>query len=303
MMFFYRFSLILGLLMIMAISSAPAQTREMTDLAGRQVHLPKEPQRVVSLAPSITELIYALDREEILKGTTQFSNHPLKARDLPRVGSYARPDMELILGLKPDLILAIRDGNPRHVIERLQALNIPVFVLDSRNIEEIILSIEALGEILDARGQASMLIKDMRKRIKRAQQKVAKTDFRPNVFFQADANPVIGVGESTFINEIIKLSGGKNAIAGASGYPRMGWEDILRINPEVVIIASMAGGKNKDQLLGSWRRWPQLRAVQNDRIYVVDADIFERPTHRLVEGLEILMGIIHPELTSDHYEY
>jgi iron complex transport system substrate-binding protein len=123
------------------------------------------------------------------------------------------------------------------------------------------------------------------------------------VFFQADANPVIGVGESTFINEIIKLSGGKNAIAGASGYPRLGWEDILLINPEVVIIASMAGGRNKEQLLQSWCRWPQLQAVQNKRIHVVDADIFERPTHRLVQGLEILMSIIHPELTSDHYEY
>jgi len=302
-MYFCRLSLILGLLMIMTLSSAPAQTREMTDLAGRQVHLPKEPRRVVSLAPSITELVYALGREEILKGTTQFSNHPLKARDLPRIGSYARPDIELILGLKPDLVLAIRDGNPRHAIERLEALNIPVFALDSKNIEEIILSIEALGEILDARDQASMLIKDMQKRIELVQQRVAETDFRPHVFFQADANPVIGVGESTFINEIINLSGGKNAIAGARGYPRMGWEDILLINPEVVIIASMAGGRNKEQLLQSWSRWPQLRAVQNDRIHVVDADIFERPTHRLVEGLEMLMGIIHPELASDHHEY
>jgi iron complex transport system substrate-binding protein len=303
MIYFCRFSLILGLLLTMIMSSSLAQTREMIDLAGRQVHLPQDPQRVVSLAPSITELVYALGREEILKGTSQFSNHPLKAKELPRIGSYARPDVELILGLKPDLVLAIRDGNPRHVIDRLEALKIPVFALDSRNIEEIILSIEALGEILDARDQASMLINDMQKRIKRVQLKVAKTDFRPNVFFQADSNPVIGVGESTFINEIIKLSGGINAIAGVSGYPRLGWEDILRINPEVVIIASMAGGRNKEQLLQSWRRWPQLRAVQNERIHVVDADIFERPTHRLVEGLEILAGIIHPELTSDHYEY
>ncbi len=303
MMYFFRLGLILGLLVLTTTTSALAESREMTDLAGRQVNLPQAPKRVVSLAPSITELVYALGREEVLKGTTQFSNHPLKARELPRIGSYARPDLELILGLKPDLVLAIRDGNPRHAIERLDALNIPVFALDSKNIEEIVLSIEALGEILNARAQAGILIEDMQKRMEQVEQKVAKTDFRPNVFFQADANPVIGVGESTFINEIISLSGGKNAIAGASGYPRMGWEDILRINPDVVIIASMAGGKNKEQLLQSWLRWPQLQAVQNERVHVVDADIFERPTHRLVEGLEILMGIIHPELASDNYEY
>lgn len=302
-MYFCRLSLILSLLIITTIASALAASRELTDLAGRQVQLPQGPLRVVSLAPSITELVYALEREEVLKGTTQFSNHPLKARDLPRVGSYARPDVELILGLKPDLVLAIRDGNPKHAIERLKAMNIPVFALDSKNIEEIILSIKALGEILGAQDQARELVKDMQKRMEHVQQKVAQTYSRPIVFFQADASPVIGVGESTFIHEIINLAGGRNAIAGMKHYPRMGWEDILRINPEVVIIASMAGGKNKEQLLQAWRRWPQLQAVHNDRIHVVDADIFERPTHRLVEGLEKLVGIIHPELISDNYEY
>jgi len=278
-----------------------SQARELTDVTGRKVQVPEQVERVVSLAPSITELVYALDRGDTIKGTAQFSDHPPKAADLPRVGPYSRPDLERILSLAPDLVLAIRDGNPRHTIERLESLNIPVFAVDSGNIQEIMQSIQALGEVLGAMDKADELVRDMRERMDHVQKQAAKKDSRPAILFQVDSDPVIGAGNSTFIHEMIHLAGGTNVLADMERYPRLGWEDILRMDPEVVIIASMAGGRSSEKLLQSWHRWPQLRAVQNSRVHVVDADIFERPTHRLMEGLDRLAQIIHPELFSEDH--
>jgi iron complex transport system substrate-binding protein len=107
---------------------------------------------------------------------------------------------------------------------------------------------------------------------------------------------MVSIGEQTFLHELIVLAGGRNAAAGAGNYPRFGWEDILRLQPEITIITSMGGGQSPEELLGSWQRWPQLRAVRNNRVHVVDADLFDRPTHRLLDGLEILARLIHPDL-------
>jgi iron complex transport system substrate-binding protein len=282
------------LLLIMLPASSPA--RELSDLTGRLVRVPEQPRRVVSLAPSITEIIFALGQEEVLQGTTQFSDHPPAARKIPRVGSYVHPDLERIVALKPDLVLATRDGNPLHLIERLEALGIPVFAVDPRNIGEIMNTISALGKVLNARPHAEALVAEMAVRMEQVRQKVALTGHRPLVFFQIDAAPMVSVGEATFLHELIILAGGRNAAAGGPAYPRFGWEEILRLQPEITIITSMGGGQSPQELLGSWQRWPQLQAVQKQRVHVVDADLFDRPTHRLVDGLEILARLIHPGL-------
>lgn len=295
----------LFLLALHIILSGPAfgQPRELTDMAGRTVLVPEEPERIVALAPSITELVFALDKEENLKGAVQYSDYPSRAEKLPRVGSYARPDVERIVRLEPDLVLAIRDGNPRQTIDRLEGMDIPVFTLDSDNLEEIMQSISALGLALNAEGRAGELVRDMQERLDQVQEKVAPAESRPSVFFQADAGPIIGAGASTFIDEMIHLAGGTNALAHKERYPRLGWEDILRLDPDVAVIASMSGGKDAHELTAAWQRWPQLRAVQQERVHVVDADVFERPTPRLLDGLEILAGLIHPQLFPDYNAY
>ncbi len=293
-----KFALVIKSKLILLFLMVPflVEAREMTDVAGRTVHVPQEPKRVVSLAPSITELVYALDMGGILKGAVQFSDYPAQAKKLPRVGSYAHPDMERIVRLESDLVLAIRDGNPKQVIDRLEDMGIPVFTLDSNNLEEIMQSIAALGRVLDNPERAEDLVQEMRKRLHLVKNRTQKADTRPRVFFQADASPIIGAGGETFIDELIRLAGGGNAISDKKRYPRLGWEDILRLNPDVAVIASMAGGKDADSLMRDWHKWPQLRAVQEDRVHVVDADLFERPTPRLLDGLEILARLIHPDL-------
>ena len=115
-------------------------------------------------------------------------------------------------------------------------------------------------------------------------------------FFQIDAAPIISAGSETFIDHLISRAGGINLAAGDTPYPRYSWEDILRMQPDIVIIASMAGGYSEDELKKSWRRWHQIPAVKNDKLFVVDAALFDRPTARLIDGLEILVDILHPSL-------
>ncbi|ADH86253.1 ABC transporter substrate-binding protein [Desulfurivibrio alkaliphilus] len=274
--------------------AAGTELRQLADPTGREVSIPATPRRVVSLAPSITEMIFALEQQELLLGTTQFSNYPPAAREIPRIGSYVLPDLERIVALSPDLVLATRDGNPRRLINRLEALGIPVFAIDPRNLAEIKTSLLVLGEVLNATDQANALATDIEQRLAQLQAQMRHIEHRPLVFFQVDAAPMVSIGEETFLHELIELAGGRNAAAGGPAYPRYGWEEILNLQPEVVIITSMAGGQSPEELLRMWQRWPQLQAVQNNRLHVVDADLFDRPTHRLLDGLEILAKLIHP---------
>lgn len=272
------------------------QAREVTDMVGRVIDVPEDPQRIVALAPSITEIIFSLGQEARLKGVTRFSDFPLAAKDLPRVGSYVHLDIERIVALQPDLCFATKDGNPLHIIEKIEALNIPVFVIDPRNMDEIITTIQRVGEVLGTQRKAAELVSDMRQRLERVKSKMAKIKHRPAVFFQLDAAPIVSAGDGTFTHELITLAGGKNLAAGANPYPRFSWEDILKLQPEIVIVASMAGGYTKEKLKNDWLQWPQLPAVQNSRIHVVEANLFDRPTARLFYGLEVLAEIIHPEV-------
>ena len=272
---------------------------EVVDQAGRTVMLPDDPQRIVSLAPSITEIVFQLGEEKRLVGVTQYSTYPEAARLLPRVGSYVRLDVEKIISLKPDLCLAIKDGNPEHAVNRIVSLGIPVYVIDPRNIGDIIDVVARFGELLHAAEASSQLIENMRARLNRVKDLVAKTAARPGVFFQIDATPIITVGDNTFINELISLAGGRNLAAGEIAYPRYNWEEILKMAPEVAIVASMAGGHTPDELMAGWRKWPQIPAVSNNRIHVVDANLIDRPTPRLVDGLELFVRIIHPELFTE----
>jgi len=268
------------------------------DQLGREITVPENPQRVISLAPSITEIVFDLGQEKRLVGATQFSTYPDGAKKIPRVGSYVRLDLEKIIALKPDLCLAIRDGNPLYIIDRIEEMGIPVYVIDPRTLNQTIETIVLLGEVLQAQQIAASLVEDMRKRIARIQTQVTEAVERPRVFFQIDADPIVSAGNNTFIQELIELAGGINTAAGKNPYPRFNWEDILRLQPDIVVISSMAGGMSPAQLRGAWQQWPQLTAVDSNRIHVVQADIFDRPTARLVKGLETLAKIIHPEFSQ-----
>jgi len=277
----------------------PSSARMVNDPLGREVSLPVDPRRVVALAPSITEIVFALEEQDRLKGVTRYSDFPPEALKYPKVGSYVQLDLEKIVALKPDLCIAIRDGNPKNVIDRLASLNIPVYVVDPRNSEAVMESILKIGMLLNAAEKAEKLVKNMRCRIQRVKFLVDRVDTRPRVFFQIGISPIISVGTHTFCHELIVLAGGKNLSEGPVSYPRFSKEQVLAISPEVLIVSSMERERVFEQVKSEWDQWPDLPAVKNKRIFLVDSNLFDRPTPRLVDGLELLLQLIHPEIFEE----
>jgi len=270
-----------------------------TDQLGRKVLIPENPQRIISLAPNITEIIFALNSENRLKGVTLHCDFPVEAKLLPKIGSYVGLDLEKIVSLKPDLCIAIKDGNPKNVIDRLESFGIPVYAVDPRNLDSVMETILSIGSLLGAEEKADILVNNMRFRIRHVVELVAATSHKPRVFFQIGTAPVVSVGTRTYIHELIMLAGGINVTAGEIPYPRFSREQLITLAPDVVIITSMTRSDAFEQVLAEWNKWPQIQAVRNKRIYMADSDLFDRPSPRLIDGLEALVKLIHPERFGD----
>jgi iron complex transport system substrate-binding protein len=284
--------------LILISAGAPSAAKTITDQLGRHVAVPDKPYRVVSLAPSITEIVFALDQGHRLQGVTTYSDFPPEAVKLPKVGSYVHLDLEKIVALKPDLCIAIKDGNPRVIAQRLESLKIPVYAVDPNNLETIMKTVLEIGTLLNAKGRANQLVQNMDLRIQKVKSMVAMATHRPRVFFQIGVSPIVSVGTHTFIHELIVLAGGTNLAAGLIPYPRYSREKVLALSPEIIIITSMARSAVFEKVKAEWEKWPNMPAVRNRRIYVEDSNFFDRPTPRLVDGLELLIRLIHPELVE-----
>jgi iron complex transport system substrate-binding protein len=286
--------MIVLVLWLVCLSATPAPARTVVDQLGRKVSVPAHPMRIVSLAPSITEVVFALGIEDRLVGVTRFSNYPEAARTLPKVGSYVQLDLEKIVSLAPDLCLAVKDGNPKTVVQRLETFGVPVYAVDPRNVDAVIETVVEIGRLLDAEKRARSLAADLQDRIDTVRAKAAGAGQRPKVFFQIGITPIVSVGTDTFIHELIELAGGINLAAGPTPYPRFSREQVLAMAPEIFIITSMARGETFARVKAEWENWPSMPAVANGRILLVDSDLFDRASPRLIDGLELLAGIIHP---------
>ncbi len=277
-------------------ASGKPSERILVDQTGREVRVPVAPQRLVALAPSITEIIFSLDCQDRLTGATRFSDYPEAAQKIPKVGSYVHLDLEKIVALNPDLCVAIKDGNPRAVIERLESLGIPVFAVNPRGLGSVMTAIGHIGSLMGAEQRAGEIIADMKVRIEGVASRIAMTDRRPRVFFQIGVSPIVSAGSDTFIHELIRKAGGTNIAAGYSSYPRFSREEVLELAPDILIITSMARAEVFERVKAEWARWEQIPAVSENRIHLVDSNLFDRPTPRLVDALEKLARLIHPEL-------
>jgi iron complex transport system substrate-binding protein len=286
---------IIALLFLLGISFE-ANSKTLKDITGRVVVFPDNPKRIVSLAPSITEIIYALRQERRICGATMFSDYPAAAHKHPKVGSYARPSLERIIALRPDCVIAIKDGNPKVTIERLIKLGIPVFATNPENLSSVINAVKKIGELLNSEKIALEVTNRMIKRIKRVESVVKKAKAKPTVFFQIGIAPIVSIGKDSFIHELITKAGGVNLSAKYLGYPRFTKEDVLTMSPELFIITSMARNEVFENVKKDWSRWKSMPAVKNNRIHIIDSNVLDRPTPRMVDGLEKLAKIIHPEL-------
>jgi iron complex transport system substrate-binding protein len=292
---FIQSLLLLPVVIFLGTSTSFSATQKFIDEAGREVTFRFPPKRIVSLAPNITEILFSLGLDEEIVGVSIHCNFPEKAKSRPRVGSYISLDFEKITSLKPDLIIATGAGNTRDMVDRLGKLGFSTYVIYPKNFNDILKSIAHIGQVVDREKEARVIIKEMRKRSQRVIE-LTKGLPRPKVFIQIGDAPIVTVGKGSFADDLIRLAGGEN-IAGKEKevYPRFGMEEILKRSPEVIIISSMNPKGDYQKILQEWTRWRTIPAVKNGRIHLINSDLLDRPSPRIIDGLEALAKVLHPE--------
>ncbi len=292
------------LLNLLASCTAPAEEAaqapiEVTDQIGRVVRLEKVPERIISLAPSNTEILFALGLGDKVVGITEYCDYPAEAKEKEKVGGYSDANIERIVALEPDLIL-IEDIHTGEVLPALENLGLTVFTIDPRSLNEILDSIILIGEITGKDEEASQLVAEMRDRISAVTDKTSNLTEaeRPRVFYVIWHDPLMTVGTDTRIHELIEKAGGQNIIQDAEGYPTISLETLVEANPQVIIVGS-GMGEGADlpfQFASTEPRLENVDARINGRVYEIHTDLVGRPTPRMIDGLEQLAEFIHPEL-------
>lgn len=279
----------------MITTASYSASKKFKDEVGRQVAFSFPPKRIVSLAPNITEILFGLGLDEEIVGVSIHCNFPEKARGRVRVGSYINIDFERIVSLKPDLVIATAVGNTRDMVERLGELGFPTYVIFPKNFNGILRSIDHLGEVTNRGKEADRIIQAMRKRAERIVE-LTKDLRRPKVFVQIGDAPIVTVGKGSFADDLIRLAGGENiASREKEMYPRFGIEEILKRSPEVILISSMNPKGDYQKIFLEWSRWKTIPAVKDNRIHLIDSDLIDRPSPRIIDGLEEMARLFHPE--------
>jgi len=287
----------LSLSLYFAFKPPPAVGITITDDPGRTVYISGIPQRIVSHVPSITETIFALGLGERVVGVSDYCDYPEEAKSKPSIGSYFNPSIENIVALDPDLVLS--DGHSES-IKGLDSLGVTYMVIDPKDMDGIFKDIELLGKVTGTEKEAEKLIKDMQKRISYVIARVEDAP-PPKVFYIIDAvdlsNPWTA-GPGSFIDSLITIAGGENIGAEAlSPWAQFSIEQIVSSDPEIIILPAKHGTSfTSPEVLMEHPAWRETTAVKQGRIYFIDGDLVDRTGPRVVDGLEELARIIHPEL-------
>ncbi len=261
------------------------------DVLGNKILLKKEPNRIVSLAPNLTEILFAIGAGSKVVGVSNYSDFPKAALSKPKVGGFFNPSIEKIFALNPDVVFVAR-GTPLTTINKLKSLGINVFVSDPHNINDIYDLILAVGKITGNVEESVKLVSAMKSEEKKILKSVSRIPInkRKKVYVEIWNNPEMSVGKNTFIDSLIKEAGGINITESAKGnWPVMNNEAIIKANPDVIILL-YKGNVNE---VKSRPGWNTISAVKNNRIFIENPDIFERPGPRIIEALKILFDILY----------
>jgi iron complex transport system substrate-binding protein len=261
-----------------------------TDDTGATVTLPAAAQRVISLAPHVTELLYAAGGSAKMVGAVSYSDYPPEAKQLPRVGDNKALDLERIVALKPDLIVVWRHGNAQRQLDRLRALHIPLFFSEPHRLDDVAVSLTKLGQLLGTSSTADAAAAAYRQNIARLR---AQYTNRPpvSVFYQVWDKPLMTLNGEHMISDVIALCGGRNVFAALQPLvPTVSTEAVLAANPEAIVTAAQGATQPDTTLpqLGSWRAWPGLTAVANNNLFAIDGDLINRPAPRIAQGAQQL---------------
>jgi iron complex transport system substrate-binding protein len=256
-----------------------------TDASGASIKLAAPARRIVSLAPNITELLFAAGAGDRVVGNVDFGNYPPAAKALPKVGGYSL-DLEAIVALKPDLVMGWESGNAPASISRLRAMGLTVHLSESKRIEDIAGELEQIGKLAGTEATAKAAANAFRERYAALATRFSQ---RPlvTVFYQIWKQPLMTVNGKQIISDVIRLCGGQNVFANLPALaPNVSVEAVITANPEVIVASGM--DDSRPEWLDDWRRWTTLAAVRRDNLYFVPPDVVQRHTPRILDGAEIL---------------
>jgi iron complex transport system substrate-binding protein len=297
-----RTALILLSLLVITIVALPCEAGlSVTDDMGTSVTLTTTPERIISLSPSNTEILFALGLGDRVAGVTEYCNFPPEALKKPNIGGYSTVNIEKVLAQDPDLIVAAY-GNGDESVTSLRDLGLTVIALNPKTIGDVLHDITVIGEATGTQATAADLVRNLTERVDRVKEAGRSTGEHPRVAHVIWHDPVYISGNNTFQDEMIRTAGGTNAFSMLEGWKNTGVEDFIRADPEVIIVNSgsgMTGGEDSvARFFRTEPRFQEVSAVRNNRIFVVDADVVDRAGPRIVDALELFATAIHPGLNN-----
>ena len=291
-------ALLLGALRLSAQTSAPAPAlpamHEVVDEAGRTVRVPLLPSRIVSLAPSLTETLYALGVQDRLVGDTDYCDFPPDAQKKQKVGGIINPNLEEIAALHPDLVLVTKEINRLETVRALDALGIPAYATHSRNIDDILSTTQKLADLLGVPENGKSLTTDLQSRLASLHSRLEAIP-PSRVLFVVWTEPLISVGKNTFIADALRKADAASIVESTQDWPQMSLEEVVRLRPEYLVFAESHSdtGSREFEALSNRPAWNILDAVRNHHFAVI-SDAVNRPAPRIVSAIEDLARQLHP---------
>jgi iron complex transport system substrate-binding protein len=276
-------------------AAAPAR-HDVIDGFGRTVRIPVNAVRIVSLAPSLTETLYALGAEDRLVGDTDYCDYPADAQKKPKVGGVINPSLEKIAALHPDLVVMAKEGNLIETVRALDTLGIANYATDAHTIDQIISSTQKLADVLNVSAAGRALTDDLQQRLATLQQKLNGAPPR-RVLFIVWPDPLMSVGKNTFVADALRRAGAVSIVDSNQDWPQVSFEEVARLQPDFLVFApSHTGSSKRDfEALANRQDWKILDAVRNRR-FVVASDAIVRTTPRIVSVIEDLARQFHPDV-------
>jgi iron complex transport system substrate-binding protein len=264
--------------------------REITDDLGRIVKLPAKIERAVSLAPNLTETVFAIDAGDKLVGVTTYCNFPEQAKSITKIGDTMKPNIENIIALKPQVVLVSTASQIEAFTKTLEEQNIAVFVTNPNSLESIYKSIKQLGEIFGKQEKSIVLVGNMQKRVSEIEMKT-KAANKPKTFVQISKGSIFTIGKTSFMTDLINRAGGVSATENIeTAYPNLSKETALALQPEVIILSESDDNKEPNDAFAN------SPAVKNGKVFKINADVLSRPGPRVVDALEQIAKDLHQEI-------
>lgn len=292
-----RFIVILLLLCFIAVPACRTEktqvgtssaNREMTDDLGKKITLPNEVTRAVSLAPNLTEIIFAVGGGDRLVGVTSFCDYPQEATKIQKVGDTLKPNIENIIALKPDVVFVSTASQLESFTSILEKQGIKVFVTNPNSLKDIYKSIEQIGEVFGRKNKADEIVDNLKKRVAEVEAKTKDAE-KVKTFLQIDKS-LYTIGKESFLTDLIEKAGGVSVTADVeTDYPKISKEKAFALNPDAIILSDSSDNNEPNEVFAT------SAAVKNGKVFKIKADILSRPGPRIVDGLEQIAKSLHPE--------